>query len=257
MQHFDQPYRQLPKSVPHPAVCRPAMRRGFIGLFTALLSVSIVLGLARASRASPCAVARVDDAVIARGLARLARPERVASPSGWHRLGALLPRRVAWSSSQRSSEGAGWYLGLDGGVSERALWSDSGGWSVGLIWDLRPLWRPVQPHPLQRWRDPLHRAEQLERLAGRLAHRLERLATLAQRAAAPDLQPGACARLQIQARATVMAVRAALIAGDRVDLRPPPIAPRAPPVARPAPPDRGPLPSPRPGRAGSGRFDGQ
>lgn len=247
MKEIEQPYDSLPISVPHPLICRPLARRGFVSLLTALLSATVVLGLAKASRASPCALASLDPGVVAQGLERLAEAPLPRGPSGWYRLGALLPRRVAWTGRQSFNDGAGWYAGLDGGVSERALRSETDGWNLRLVWDLRPLWQPVATRPVQRWRDPLQRAEQLERLAGRLAHRLERLARLAQQAAVPDVEPGPCRLLQAQAHAQVMAARAALTAarrsfdsiGDRAGRLSPPFEPPARPAAGPQPPGRG------------------
>lgn len=261
MQQSEHPYGPLPQSVPHPFVCRALARRGFVVFFTALLSAAVVLGMATASRASPCPVASVEAAAVARVLARLAAPAAAPERSGWHRLGALLPRRVAWTSRKANSDGAGWYAGLAGGVSERGLWNASDGWSVRLVWDLRPLWQPRPTAPAQRWRDPLQRAEQLEGLAGRLAHRLERLARLAHQAAAPELEPGRCPLLQAQAQAQVLAVRAAITAFGgagriKADLAAPRRRPSerlARPVAGLRPPGRGPPPSPSPRRARSAR----
>ncbi len=264
-------YPTLPLSVPHPVICRPATRRGFITLFTALLSASVVLGLASVSEAAPCALPGADVAAIERTLDRLARPPALDSPSPWRRLGALLPRRLAWTSRDGISDGAGWYAGLSGGVSERALWGSSSGWSLRLIWDLRPLWLPTpQPAP-SRWRDPLHRAEQLERLGARLATRLKTLARLARRALDPELDAAACRLLRQQARASLLVIAAALSAADQNWLREAGAAPTADRASRrrrtSAPPSRpvAGLPpldparprSPNPGRAGSARSGGR
>ncbi len=227
-------YSQLPVSVPHPLLCRSVTRRGFISLLTAVLAVSVTLGLARASRAAPCALPQVDVGAVHRTLSRLALPPPLPAPSGWRRLGALLPRKVSWTSRDGHNDGAGWYAGLEGGVSERGLWGSSSGWNLRLVWDLQPLWRaPMAPAP-SRWRDPLHRAEQLERLGARLGVRLRQLARLEQRAALLVLGERACSGVRAEARASLLAIGATLAAtGGRAARPRRPSAPPYPPAAAP------------------------
>ncbi len=250
-------YPRLPLSVPHPLICRPATRRGFVSLFTSLVALFVTFGLARASGAAPCTLPQVRVPAMQEALGLLAAPPPLRSPSAWHRLGSLLPRKVAWTSRDGHNDGAGWYAGLEGGVSERALWGSTSGWSLRLIWDLQPLWRPTPAISPSRWRDPLHRAEQLERLAARLGTRLRELARLRGLTRQADSGDAVCARLQAEARASLLAIDAALLPiGGRAGHRLRPSGQPSPPAAGPGSPGPGRPPSPTPGRAGSDRSDG-
>lgn len=201
----------LPAALPHPVLCGRVAQWIFTAVFTCLLALGTVAGLARASHAAePCSLPAVDAAQLDRGLAALAHAPRPEPSAGWHRLGALLPHRVAWSLRDLQSDGAGWYQAAGGDVSERGLWGQSGGWSVKLIWDLEPLWRPApRPQP-GRLGDPLVRADRLQQVASRLATRLERLAELRQRAVGLVAGEEACGRLRAKAQALLLVVGATL-----------------------------------------------
>jgi hypothetical protein len=172
--------------------------------------------------ASQCSIETIAPAVYASAARQLLRPAptdtetaiSTEASAAW-RLRAFVPTRVSFGRTEGLNLGLGEALGTTGGLSERASAGLSAGWSVRVIWDLRPL---VAPPDVRRSARPanntaavqLEHALRRERWLDKIAGGRARLELLALHAAEVDSEDPRCAELGIEANARRWAMFAAL-----------------------------------------------